>query len=195
MVLLSQTEKLFEFFDLNFSKTNLLSLNTICERYLKDYNLLSCFFKDYLTLQNNYVVCKDSDIYNEFVDLYDKKLNTIGQDEFVADICKFAKYYLVLIFEKKFEFGMIDNEILGYIETINLFYVLELYPYLLEKIDKFLNLKIDRNVFCKMLKSLVDIVVQRDIDSNREKIDLILLDYEINKIMLHKDNLSGRLVG
>lgn len=195
MVLLNQTEKLFKFFDLNFSKKNLSLIYSVSERYLKDSNLLASFFKDYLTLQNNYKVCEDSDIYSAFVDLYDKKINTVGQDVFIEDLCKYAKYYLVLIFEKKFEFKMIDNEILGYIETINLFYVLELYPYLIEKIDKFLNLKIDRNVFCKMLKSLVDIVVQRDIDSVKDKFDLILLDYEINKILLQNDNMSGRLVG
>jgi hypothetical protein len=72
---------------------------------------------------------------------------------------------------------------------------MELYPYLLNKIEKFLNLKIDRNIFSSMLKSLVDIVVEKDIKSDNKIFDLVLLDYKINKIILNKKQVLRKLVG
>ena len=191
----SQTEELLCFLNLNLSKTNLILINDLKTKFLNDYNLIASFIKDYLTLKNSYIICEDENIYKNFVEYYKKNCETIGEDLLILDLYKHAKYYLVFIFEKKFEFNLIDNEIIGYIETINLFYALEVYPYLLQKFDKFLNLKIDRNIFCSVLKSLVDIIVNRNIDSNTEKIDLVFLDYEINKILLGHKDTSGRLVG
>ncbi len=195
MEFIEQIERFFDFLKSNLSDFEYESVSVVKEKFNNDYNLIGSYLKDYLTLKNDYLVCEDNKVYSEFVRYFTNCTNTKGTNYFLNDFCSFADYYLVLIFERKFHFSLIDNEILGYIETLNLFFAIELYPYLLEKLDRFLNLKIDRNIFSSVLKLLVDIVVERDIENSHEEFNLRILDYNISKMLLEQQNKTGRLVG
>ena len=194
MEFLEQAEKLFNFFELNLSKTNSKLIIDFKNRYNNDYNIIGSFVKDYLTLKNNFIITKNENIFCDFIEHFYSSVKKIGQDETIKDFYQYAKCYLILIFERKFEFDEIDNEIIGYIETINLFFTMELYPYLLEKLYKFLNRMIDRKNFSIMLKFLVDIVVERNLKSIDGKINLSVLDYKISKLMFLNEHPEKRLV-
>ncbi len=195
MEFIGQIEQFFDFLKSNLSNAEYSIVSCVKEKFNNDYNLIGSYLKDYLTLKNDYVVCDSDSIYTDFVKYFNHLSNTKGIKFFLDDFCSFAEYYLVLIYERKFGFNLIDNEILGYIETLNLFFAIELYPYLMYKLDKFLNLKIDRNNFSSVLKLLVDIVVDRDIANKKDEINLRILDYNINRILLEQRNTTGRLVG
>ena len=189
MEFIEQIERFFNFLKSNLSDFDYKSISDMREKFNNDYNLIGSYVKDYLTLKNDYLICDNNKIYSEFVRYFTNCTSTKGINYFLDDFCLFADYYLILIFERKFHFSLIDNEIL------NLFFAIELYPYLLEKLDKFLNLKIDRNIFSSVLKLLVDIVVDRDIKNSQEEINLRILDYDINRMLLERQNKTGRLVG
>ena len=77
------------------------------------------------------------------------------------------------------------------IATVNSCFSLECYPILMEIMDEFINLRIDRNSYALMLKFITDEVIRKFADTNLKELSYNHLRLGINKVM--STNFEGRL--
>lgn len=160
-----QMENLYKFFSLSLNAQNMQTVFELRRKFNNDYNLLGCFIKDFLTLENKDLVIKDSNLYNSFVIYYEK--NLLNLEEILTKLDNYSNYYLSIVFEK------IKNvEILGYIETINACFALDTYPVIMRIFDDYYNHRADDSELIRMLKLLTDIVIDRLEDTKKYDIDL-----------------------
>ncbi len=151
---IEQIEKLYKYFALKLEPKHLFSVTKLKGKFSNDLNLLGCFIKDFLTIENSFNIPDDEELYNEFVVYLEKNLNHM--DEIIKDIQNYSTHFLNIVFET------IDNkEFQGYVETINSCYFIEAYPYLIKIFDDFYNQRVDDKTTKKMLESLVNIVIKR----------------------------------
>lgn len=188
-----QIEKLYGYLALRLSISDMKKMLDVKKSYNNDFNLLGCFFKDFLILKNNFQEINDSKVYENLV-LYIEK-NMDNNDSSISEIARYSKYYLVLIFEEMLDEVEDKEEILGCISTINAFYTMEFYPLLLEKFDEFFNLKIDGKIFLRVLKFIVDTVIDGFDNPEAEQFDCKGLNSKIDELLQGDKEYSGRLVG
>ena len=65
-----QMEKLFKFFEFNLELEQMHILLKIKRNFNNDLNLMGCFLKDYLAIQNSGTITQDENLYNDFVLFY-----------------------------------------------------------------------------------------------------------------------------
>ena len=181
-----QMEKLFKFFELTLELEEKIKLLNIKKEFNNDLNLLGCFIKDFLVIENSGKISKDENIYDDFVILFSKYQNNSDSVNFINKLERFSKHYLTIAFEETQ-----DRIILSTIATVNSCFCLECYPILMEIMDDFLNLKIDRNSFVLMLKFITDEVIKKIANENAQNLTYNELRLGINKVL--STNFEGRL--
>ncbi len=149
-----QMENLYKFFSLSLSAQNMLAMIKLKKDFNNDLNLFGCFIKDFLTIENSGQIPSDENLYNDFVIYFEK--NSLCVDELIKKLKNYSSFYLSIVFED-FE----NKEILGYIQTINSCFALDVYPYIMKIFYDYYDQKIDDNKLNLMLKFLSDIVIER----------------------------------
>lgn len=181
-----QMEKLFKFLELSLELEEKIELINIKKDFNNDLNLFGCFVKDFLTIENSGKISKDENIYNDFVICFDKYLSNNKSKIFINRFNSYSKHYLSIAFEETQ-----DRILLSTIATVNSCFCLECYPILMEIMDDFLNLKIDRNSFALMLKFITDEVIKKFANNEEQNLTYNQLRLGINKVL--STNFEGRL--
>ena len=181
-------EKLFKFFEFNLELEQMHILLKIKRNFNNDLNLMCCFLKDYLSIQNSGVITQDENLYNDFVLFYEKYSTIQNASMIFSQLYDYSNHYLTIIFEETS-----DDELATALSTINACFALDCYPFLMELIDDYNNKRLDSNSFYMMLQSLVDIVLKRFENPTNYNINLATLGKDINNYIL--SNYSERLVG
>jgi len=160
-----QMENLYKFFSLSLNAQNMQTMLKIKRKFNNDLNLLGCFIKDFLILENGSEKVNDNNLYNDFVIYYEK--NLVNLEEVLKKLDNYSTYYLSIVFE-----NIKNMEIIGYIETINACFALDTYPLIMKLFDDYYNQKVDEKRLKNVLKSLTDIVIDRIEDSSKYNINL-----------------------
>ncbi len=162
---IDQMEKLYKFFALTLSAEQMYRTIELKRKFSNDLNLLGCFIKDFLTIENSFKVPLDENIYTEFVLYYEKNIHNL--DDILLKLKNYSKHFLDIVFET------VDNkDFEGYIQTINSCYFIEVYPYLIKIFDDFYNQRVDDKNTKIMLESLVNIVIKRFENPNLNNNDI-----------------------
>lgn len=149
-----QMENLYKFFALSLNAKNMCTMVKLKRNFNNDLNLLGCFIKDFLTIENSGHAPLDENLYNDFIIYYEK--NSIDIENTLEKLELYSSYYLSIVFED------IENKnILGCIQTINSCFALDVYPYIMKTLYDYYIQKIDSNKLNLMLKYLTDIVIKR----------------------------------
>ena len=137
-------------------------------RNFHDLNLIGCFLKDFLTLENNGKISDDKYIYNDFVLCFEKYKNTNQEIELLNKVLEYSEYYLTIIFE-----DTQDRVLLSTIASINSCFAMEYYPFMMEIIDKKINTKIDDISYALMLQYISDTVFKNFQSQEQSNINLL----------------------
>lgn len=173
-----QIEKLDKYLDFNIEAQDKLLIKQLYMSFNNDLNLVGCYIKDFLTLENNGKISDDEYIYNDFVLCFEKYKSVNQEIAFLNKLLEYGEYYLTIAFE-----DTVDRVLLNAIVSVNSCFAMEYYPFLMELMDKFLNKKIDGISYALMLQSITDTVFKNfeatktvDVDLNnlRNKLELII---------------------
>lgn len=147
---IEETGKILKYFDFKMTEQNLILLHSIKKLLNYDYCLIGSFFRDYLTIKNNFNEINDK-IFDEFLLFIDNRneINTL------YELLEYAKIYNMIVFEKAK-----DKCALWGISTVNSCYKVEFYPILMQILYMYYNLKTDSQTYNIMLQSLVDITIK-----------------------------------
>ena len=150
---LLQIEKMFKYLEFNLELGDMQKMLNLKKDFNNDFNLLGCFIKDFLTLENEGAITKDDEIYNDFVICFEKNLDKISS--FINKLTNYSKHYLTIVFEDT------ENRVLmSTIAVVNSCFAMELYPFLMELMQKYIDQSIDRISFALMLQYLSDVVIK-----------------------------------
>ncbi len=183
---ISQIEKLYSFFNLSLSIKEKQIVFNIKKKFSNDLNLLGCYIKDFLTIENNGKISQDNKIYNDFIVCFEKYCTKSESYDFLTRVDKLGEYFLDIVFERS-SHRVLSNAI----STINSLYYIEAYPYLIELIEKYFNQEINGNLFNLMLTFLIDTVIKNYDNPKQEVLDYTKLKLGINKQI--SNNLNERL--
>ena len=150
--------------------------------------MIGCFVKDYLSIENNGIISDDENLYNDFVIYFDKKINENNIENTISKFYNYSNHYLLIAFE-----DTDDLSLLNYISTINACFALDCYPFLMKLLNDYANKKINSNSFFTMLKSLVEIVLERFENPNLYNPNFATMGDKIEDYILEK--ISERLIG
>ena len=162
-----QTEKIFKYLNFNLEACDFRFLTTIKKKFNNDLNLIGCFIKDILTLENNGKISDDNEIYNDFVLCFEKHKIIGTQINFLNKINQYSTHYLTIVFE-----DTQDRVLLNTIVSINSCFNIEYYPFLMELMDKYINKKINGISYALMLQFLTDTVFKNYENINSNVIEL-----------------------
>jgi len=178
---ISQSEKLFKFFELELDLGQKLKINEIRKKFCNDLNLFACFIKDYLTLKNSFIAPKDENIYSDFVLFF----QNIKAETVLDELDKYSTLFLKIVFEEE------RNPILrNTIAIVNSCYLLEYYSVVMYLANKYYEKEIDIALLDRVLKA-----VESDVLANFEKdnlqIDLKNEFIKYEKILLNKERMAS----
>lgn len=146
-------------------------------------NLLERFFKDYLTIQNNGVIPQKSELFQNFVDFYQKASKFQKKELIIKNIYRYSVYYLKITFAE-----LSDADIRVKIKKINAYNAKDAYPFLMEVFEDFEFAHINRSMLLEILDTVIGFIEER----NSKKPSQIALSFaglstEINKMLVLKD--------
>lgn len=173
-----QIEKLDKYLDFNLDIKDKLLLKQLHASFNNDLNLIGCFLKDFLTLENNGKISEDDYIYNDFVLCFEKYKDKNQELELLNKILEYSEYYLTIVFE-----DTQDRVLLNTIVSINSCFSMEYYPFMMELMDKKLNNKIDSISFALMLQFITDIVFKNFESQKQSEINLLDLREKLEEII------------
>ena len=173
-----QIEKLNKYLDFNLEPKDKLLLKQLNMSFNNDLNLIGCFLKDFLTLENNGKISDDEYIYNDFVLCFEKYKDKNQELELLNKILEYSEYYLTIAFE-----DTQDRVLLNTIVSINSCFSMEYYPFMMELMDKKLNNKIDSISFALMLQFITDIVFKNFESQKQSEINLLDLREKLEEII------------
>ncbi len=176
-----QMEKIMEYLKLNLDIELMRDILSVKRDFNNDLNLLGCFIKDFLNLENEGKITDDENLYRDFVFCFEKYLNERHLIELVSKFKRYAKLYLMLVFE-----DTKDRVLLTAIATINSCSMIEYYPFLMELTDEYQNNKIDKSHFILMLQLITDMVVANYDKAVCQNVDLPLLRAQLRDICARK---------
>ena len=181
-----QAEKLYKYFEFNLELDSMRKVLEIKKKFNNDFNLIGCYIKDFLTIENNGKISDDDSIYNDFVLCFENQKNNFKVDEFINKLLKYSSYYLTLVFE-----DTKDRVLLNTIVSVNSCFNIEYYPFLMELMDKYINKKIDSISYALMLQFITDTVFKFFENSKENKISLIELRNKLSSIIsLQKERIA-----
>lgn len=178
-----QIEKLDKYLDFNIEAHDKLIVKQLFMSFNNDLNLIGCFVKDFLTIENNGKISDDEYIYNDFVLCFEKYKNLNQEIDFLNKLLEYGEYYLTIAFE-----DTVDRVLLNTIVSVNSCFAMEYYPFLMELMDKFLNKKIDGISYALMLQSITDTVFRNFESSKAVNVDLNTLRNELELIISSQNN-------
>lgn len=146
-------------------------------------NLLERFFKDYLTIQNNGVIPQKSELFQNFVDFYQKASKFQKKELIIKNIYRYSVYYQKITFAE-----LSDADIMDKIKKINAYNAKDAYPFLMEVFEDFEFAHINRSMLLEILDTVIGFIEER----NSKKPSQIALSFaglstEINKMLVLKD--------
>lgn len=146
-------------------------------------NLLERFLKDYLTIQNNGVIPKKEDMFQNFVDFYQEASRFQKKELIIKNIFRYSVYYLKITFAQ-----LSDEDIRVKIKKINAYNAKDAYPFLMEVFEDFEFAHINRAMLLEILDTVIGFIEER----NSKKPSQIALSFaglssEINKMLVLKD--------
>ncbi len=170
-----QAEKLYKFFEFNLELEKMQKTLKIKKLFNNDLNLICCYIKDFLTLENNGQITEDNNIYNDFVLCFEKHKD---KNKFIDRLLEYSQYYITLVFE-----DTKDKVLLNTIASVNSCFNMEYYPFLMELMDKYINKKIDGISYALMLQFITDTVFENFEKQNENKINLTKLRNKLSTII------------
>lgn len=173
-----QTEKIYKYLDFNLEIQDKLILKQLAKSFNNDFNLIGCFIKDFLTIQNDGKISDDNYIYNDFVICFEKYKEENNKINFLNKLLEYSEYYLTIAFE-----DTTDRVLLNTIVSVNSCFNMEYYPFLMELMDKYLNKKIDDISYALMLQFITDTVFKNFESSKTVEVDLNTLRNELKLII------------
>ena len=172
-----QTEKIFKFLELNLELEEMKNMMDIKKDFCNDLNLIGCFLKDILNLENSGINSEDENIYSDFVLCFEKHNENNESKEFIQKLKRYSKHYRSLVFEET------DVRVLlTAIATINSCCAIEYYPFMMELMDEFLCEKINRIHFMLMLQLITDMVISNFDKDTCGFVDLLELRAHLEEI-------------
>ena len=148
-----QAEKIYKYFEYNLELRQMQKAIKKKKAFNNDLNLICCYIKDFLTLENNGKISNDNNIYNDFVLCFENYKNKNNENHFIDKLLKFSDYYLTLVFE-----NTKDKVLLNTIASVNSCFNIEYYPFLMELMDEYTNKNIDSISYALMLQYITDTV-------------------------------------
>ena len=181
-----QAEKLYKYFEFNLELESMQKVLEIKKKFNNDFNLIGCYIKDFLTIENNGKISDDENIYHDFVLCFENQKNNFKTDEFINKLLVYSNYYLTLVFE-----DTKDRVLLNTIVSVNSCFNMEYYPFLMELMDKYINKKIDSISYALMLQFITDTTFKFFENSKENKVTLTELRNKLNSITsLQKERIA-----
>lgn len=141
------------------------------------------FLRDFLTIQNKGKRPDKNALYNKFKSYFSEISKYQDTEKIIGNICRYSRYYLKII---KSDFD--DFEIQKQFVILNENNGKDAYPYLMEVLDDFDNLHIDKDVFQNILTMINSFIINRQSsDSPEDGLDFAGISTEINKMLILKD--------
>ena len=120
-----QIEKMFKYLSFNLEMADMRTLSKLKKTFNNDLNLIGCYIKDFLTLENNGKISNDEEVYNDFVLCFEKYKNQNNEISLINKIIQYGTYYIMLVFEETN-----DRVLLNTIVSVNSCFNIEYYPFL-----------------------------------------------------------------
>lgn len=177
-----QIEKLEKYLDFNLEIKDKLLLKQLKTSFNNDLNLIGCFLKDFLTLENNGKISNDEYIYNDFVLCFERYKENNSEIELLNTILEYSEYYLTIAFE-----DTQDRILLNTIVSINACFNIEYYPFMMELMHKKLNNKIDGISYALMLQFITDDVFRNFESEKQVNINLVDLRKKLDEIIYSRN--------
>lgn len=147
------------------------------------------FIRDFLTVQNGGKIPKKNALYNNFKSYFIKMLKYKDTHAIIQNVFVYSQYYLKIM-DAEFD----DSEIKTKIEQLNGNNGKDAYPYLMEVLDDFESLHIDRVMFLDILDMVNNFVKSRlDNPESEILVDFATLSRELNKTLVLSDYNSDNL--
>ena len=177
-----QIEKLNKYLEFNLDIKDKILLKQLLVSFNNDLNLIGCFLKDFLTLENNGRITSDENIYNDFVLCFEKYKSKNKELHLLNKVLEYSEYYLTIVFE-----DTQDRVLLSTIASINSCFAMEYYPFMMELIGKKINTKIDDITYALMLQCISDAVFKNFQSQEQYSVNLLdlrekLEEYNSSKI-------------
>ena len=178
-----QTEKMFKYLSFNLEATDMRALGKLKKTFNNDLNLIGCYIKDFLTLENDGIISDDEKIYDDFVLCFENYKNQNKEISLINKIIQYGAYYMTLVFEETN-----DRVLLNTIVSVNSCFNIEYYPFLMELMDKYLNKNIDSISYALMLQSITDTVFKNYENLKPNSICLNSLRKQLDDIVKSRTN-------
>ena len=78
-----QAEKIYKYFEFNLELRQMQKALKLKKAFNNDLNLICCYIKDFLTLENNGKISNDNNIYNDFVLCFENYKNKNNENHFI----------------------------------------------------------------------------------------------------------------
>lgn len=176
-----QMEKIIKYLEFNLELELMQDILSVKRDFNNDLNLLGCFIKDFLYLENDGRMTSDENLYRDFVFCFEKYLNKSHVSELIMKLKKYSKYYLALVFE-----DTKDRVLLTAIATINSCSMIEYYPFVMELMDEYQSQNIGKSHFILMLQLITDMVVSNFDKAVCQNVNLPLLRKQLKDICARK---------
>ncbi len=146
-------------------------------------HLLITFFCDYLTIFNNGIIVKPSELVSSFFNFYETQLQKVKNQDILKQLLKYATYYKKIV-NSSLGFEKIDKLLL----EINNLNSTEAYPLLMQLCEDFEYALINQEMFIDSLNMIISFIKYQNSSSSSGLVtDFNSLGSEINKILFLKD--------
>lgn len=148
-----------------------------------DISLFEQFISDFLTIQNNGIIPKKNELFNDFTG-YFKKASKFQKKELVLrNIYRYSVYFIKIM-----SGSVNDDEIKSKIDEINSHNAKDAYPFLMEVFEDYDYAHINKNMLLDILDTVIGFIHERNShEPSRLAVSFAGLSGEINKMMILKD--------
>ena len=151
--------------------------------------LLITFFCDYLTIFNNGIIVKPSELVSSFFNFYETQLQKVKNKDILKQLLKYSNYYKKIV-NSSLGFEKIDKLLL----EINNLNSIDSYPLLMQLCEDFEYALINQEMFIDSLNMIISFIKYQNSSSSSGLVaDFNSLGYEINKILFLK-NYSAKII-
>lgn len=180
---ISQIEKLYKYLSLSLEAKDFKLFLKLKKTFNNDLNLMGCYIKDFLTLENSGNMSADDKIYDDFILYFEGCKDKSTLDFAINKLVRYSNYYLTLVFE-----DTKDRVLLSTIASVNSCFNIEYYPFLMEIMDKYKTKEIDSISYALILQYITDTVFKNFEQSRENNVDLQSLRDKLESFISYRNN-------
>lgn len=171
-------EKIFTFLELELTSDGLQFFLNIKKCYEGDVKLFGEFIFDYLSMQSSDSITAEDNLYDKFVLYYKNMMSLQGENEFLEQFARYAKYYLMLNYE-----CVKDDNLKHWVSIINKYDGKIAYPFLMEVLDDFEHGRIEIKDLNDMALMVVNLLKNSNHDDSMLRYEFSQLGMRVNEML------------